>query len=381
MHNHSAGALQQRLDDYRHNFVMPLFEQTRQRTNAINVAGCTPLSERATKTMRRGNTPHRKSKSLKRSDEIGLRSNRHGSDGVPMVSVFQAHEFIFALLALIAPKLQSHLQRHFYCGRADIGKKDVLERLRQDAPQALGEFLGRVVRKSGKDHVLEFPRLFRNGLGDQRMCVPVKIDPPGGDCVDQLASVACIEIDALAPFDVDRLRVKRFLRKRVPDGERFSRHLSKIITIEAAAKYVQQSFTINGIDPRYRSDDWNSGEMLDGALVIFVAMADHHYALYGHFCTAESPDREESMIDGAERGSRGNQNGKSEAPRQIEHQLRIVDGNENAPGAFGDDRPDEIRGSLNSREVDPDAARFSRQVWRYRRVVAIRLRRVLIGRK
>src|SRR5690349_10714192 len=105
----------------------------------------------------------------------------------------------------------------------------MLQRWWEDAPQTRGKFLGRIVGKSGKDHVLEFSSLFGNGLGNERMGVAVKIDPPGGDGVDQLAAVACMEIDALAALDVDRLRIERFLRKGVPDGERFSGHLEKIV--------------------------------------------------------------------------------------------------------------------------------------------------------
>ena len=171
--------MQQRLDDYRGDFVVVLFKPARERIGAINAASGALPSDWAAETMRGGHTPHGKSEFLKRGDKIGICSNRHGSGSIAMVGVFQSHEFIFAQLAEIAPKLQRHLQRHFDGSRAVIRKKDVPERLRQDAPQAPGEFLSRIVRKSGEDHMFEFPSLFGNGLGNQRMRMPVEIDPPG----------------------------------------------------------------------------------------------------------------------------------------------------------------------------------------------------------
>jgi hypothetical protein len=50
------------------------------------------------------------------------------------------------------------------------------------------------------------------------MRVAMQIHPPGRDGVDQLASVSRIEVDALAAFDWQWLRIERFLRERVPDG-------------------------------------------------------------------------------------------------------------------------------------------------------------------
>ena len=58
--------------------------------------------------------------------------------------------------------------------------------------------------------------------------MPMEIDPPGGDCVEQLATVARIQINAFAALDVQRLRVERVLSKRVPDGERLIRHMENI---------------------------------------------------------------------------------------------------------------------------------------------------------
>src|ERR1700688_2825441 len=85
----------------------------------------------------------------------------------------------------------------------------------------------------------------------------------------------------------------------------------KILPIETLTKYVQERFPSQGIEPRDRADNGNSGEVLNGTFVVFVAIADHHHALDGYFCTEQGPYREQSMIDCAQRRSRGNDNGKS----------------------------------------------------------------------
>src|SRR4029077_5807102 len=59
---------------------------------------------------------------------------------------------------------------------------------------------------------------------------------------------------------------------------------------------------------------------------------------------------------------------------KVEHQLGFVDGNENAAGTFGDDRPREILGRLNALQIDADTACLRRQMRRYRRIKTIRLR-------
>src|SRR3989475_12956898 len=150
--------------------------------------------------------------------------------------------------------------------------------------------------------------------------------------------------------------------------------ISKTFLVEIIAKYVQQSFAIDGVEPWYRAEDRNTGKMLDRTFVIFVAVADHRNALDGHFCTAQGPDGEQSMVDRSQRRSRCNQNGICKMACEIEHQLRIVDGNENAAGALGNDRPGEIVLRVNAREIDPHSARFRCEMRRDGRIEAIRLR-------
>src|SRR5690348_2209449 len=228
MHDYSAGSLQQRLDDYGGNVVMTLFQQARERARAVNIASGALFSDRTAETMRRGHAQDGKSELLKRGDKIGIGADGHSSSRVAMVGVLQRDESRLARFAEVSPELQGHFEGDFHSGRAVVGKKDVLERLGEDAPQAHGKLFGRVVRESGKDHVLELAGLFRDGFGDQRMRVAVEIHPPGGDSVDQLAAVARIEIDALAALDAHGLRVERFLRKGMPDGKWFSRHFENI---------------------------------------------------------------------------------------------------------------------------------------------------------
>src|SRR5690348_4788403 len=138
----------------------------------------------------------------------------------------------------------------------------------------------------------------------------------------------------------------------------------KILRIEMAAKYSQQLLAIDFVEARDGADDGNRAEAFDGPLVVAIPIADHDHAFDGHFCTAQGSQREQSVVDGAERRPRGDQNRKSESPGEIQHEFGIVDGNENAAGAFGNEGPGEISGRLNAREVDADAARFCRQMRR-----------------
>ncbi len=58
------------------------------------------------------------------------------------------------------------------------------------AHQSLRKLLRRLVRESGKNHVFELACLFGDGRGDARMTVPVDVDPPRRNGVQNLAPVA-----------------------------------------------------------------------------------------------------------------------------------------------------------------------------------------------
>ena len=60
MHDHSARALQQRLDDQRGDFAVMLFEQALQRLDAIDVAGRARFSHGAAEAVRGRHAQHRK---------------------------------------------------------------------------------------------------------------------------------------------------------------------------------------------------------------------------------------------------------------------------------------------------------------------------------
>lgn len=71
-----------------------------------------------------------------------------------------------------------------------------------------GEFFGGILREAGEDDVFEFAGLFGDGGGDAGIGVAVKIDPPGGDGVDNFAAVGGVEVDAFSAGDADRRRVE-----------------------------------------------------------------------------------------------------------------------------------------------------------------------------
>src|SRR4029077_6113242 len=58
---------------------------------------------------------------------------------------------------------------------------------------------------------------------------------------------------------------------------------------------------------------------------------------------------------------------------EIDHQLRIVDRNENAASAFRDNWPIDLGWNPNAREIDLHAACFRCQMRRYRRTETVRL--------
>jgi len=74
-----------------------------------------------------------------------------------------------------------------------------------------------VVREAGEQHVIDSGGLSGDGGDDVRVSVPVEVDPPGGDAVDQAAAVVGVEVDAFGLCDTDRRWVERLLRERMPD--------------------------------------------------------------------------------------------------------------------------------------------------------------------
>src|SRR5262249_2582571 len=88
---------------------------------------------------------------------------------------------------------------------------------RQYANEPFGELDRRLVRGAGEDHVLEPLRLFRERMVQPRIRMPVDVDPPGRDAVEEGAAVFGVEIHPLAADDRQRRHRRLHLRVRMPD--------------------------------------------------------------------------------------------------------------------------------------------------------------------
>ncbi len=92
VHNHSARALEQRLNNQRRDFVVIGREQAFERFDAIDIAGGTDLSYGAAKTIRGRGAQHRESQLFKSRNEGRVCADGHGSGGVAVVGVLQRDE-------------------------------------------------------------------------------------------------------------------------------------------------------------------------------------------------------------------------------------------------------------------------------------------------
>src|SRR5262249_15749622 len=87
---------------------------------------------------------------------------------------------------------------------------------RHDVSQSRREFLGRSMRESRENDLLQLSRLNRDGFRNQRMPVAMKINPPRGDRVEQTPAVTRVKVRALAARDLERFRFDSFLRVWMP---------------------------------------------------------------------------------------------------------------------------------------------------------------------
>jgi hypothetical protein len=74
--------------------------------------------------------------------------------------------------------------------------------------EAGGEFFRSILGESSEYNVFEFTGLFGNGGGDAGIGVSVKIDPPGGDGVDNFAAVRSVKIDTFGAGNANGRRVE-----------------------------------------------------------------------------------------------------------------------------------------------------------------------------
>src|SRR6266446_6549074 len=67
--------------------------------------------------------------------------------------------------------------------------------------------------------LIDLGSLSSDGRDNGRVSVPVEVDPPGGNPVDQTAALVGVEVYPFGLCDADRRRVERLLRERMPDSQ------------------------------------------------------------------------------------------------------------------------------------------------------------------
>src|SRR5437868_2176354 len=99
----------------------------------------------------------------------------------------------------------------------------MLQRLWDHASQSRRQFFRGLMRESRENNMLEGLRMLHYRRVNYRVSVPMLIDPPGGNLVQQFAAVGRIEVSTLSTRNDNRLRIERLLRKRMPDRKRCAR--------------------------------------------------------------------------------------------------------------------------------------------------------------
>src|SRR5579863_8485771 len=118
--------------------------------------------------------------------------------------------------------------------------------------------------KARKDDLFQPSRLLRDRLRDQRMSMPVDVDPPGRDGVQQPASVFRVEVDAFGARDPDGVRIKLRVREGMPDLQGLSRRLFENGPIEMKMVNLKKGATVDIREVRDAPGDPHLAVMLDG---------------------------------------------------------------------------------------------------------------------
>lgn len=125
--------------------------------------------------------------------------------------------------------------------------------------------------------MLHFSRLLGDGRGDPWIRVPVQIHPPRRNSIENFPSVGRIQIDALGSHHAQRRRIKRGVRKRVPDTQRRS-HRRDLLGESGAVEVVQENLHERGAveirQARNFADHSDVTEALDRLAIFTVLIPD-----------------------------------------------------------------------------------------------------------
>ena len=136
-----------------------------------------------------------------------------------MVGVFQRDDLSFFRSAEVAPILHGHFQRDFHRRRSVIREKNMPQRRRHDFAEPCSQFFRRLVRKAREQDMLEPRGLLADGRRNRGMRVPVQIDPPRRDRIQNSAPVSGFEKHPIAPPDGRRRGFRAIAREWMPQME------------------------------------------------------------------------------------------------------------------------------------------------------------------
>ena len=219
VHAHAAGALHQGFQDQRADLLAVAFEDRRQligatsrhvlrRLAGLGVPGIWRRREDRFQQQRRVGAAIQR--------DVG---HRQRAQCFAVVAVGQRHEARALLVATIAMAVEAHLERDLHSRRTVLGVEHTIKPFRRDLHQLLSEANRRFMAESGEDHMLQFARLPRDGIGDARIGVTEQIGPPAGHGI-QIAST--VVVDQPGPFAAcdgnqrQRVRVLAHLRAGMP---------------------------------------------------------------------------------------------------------------------------------------------------------------------
>ena len=199
------------------------------------------------------------------------------------------------------------------------------------------------MRAAGEDHVLDLARLRRQRRIQLGMRVPVNVDPPRRNAVENLAPVFGVKIHALAAHDGQQRRLRQHLRVGMPDVRAIAlvqahrRNSSKRpCGSRCVTLHARQQSRIERRQKRHLRNHRHVPVLFDGRAVLRIRFADHHDARHAQPARLQSFERQQRVIDRAEPAARHHHHRQREIRDPIRHRLRFVDRNQQSARAFDD---------------------------------------------
>ncbi len=222
IHAHAAGALHQRLDDYRCRLMRVLGQRLFHQPETTPRVVLPGFAWRAIEAVRRRHHDRLHQQWLVAVPVHAFAADGERAQGFAVIAVAQRDELGLRRLAAVAPVVGAHLQRHFDGAAAVVGVEATRQSRRCDLDQPLAEFDDRLMGEATEQHMVEPVELRLDPLDDHRMAVAEDIGPPGADRVDVALAIEIGQPDAFGGGDrYQRQRAAGFvvlhLRAGMPD--------------------------------------------------------------------------------------------------------------------------------------------------------------------